>query len=369
MSYQYRPFGAFRLFLAFFVVLQHFVANAAPLGAVYSYVKPFGLGDIAVLVFFCLSGFVITEAATLVYADKPFAYLVNRFLRIVPHFLVALLIAVLLHAWFQHYGTLRLSDREHPDLPTMRAFDLKNVFLNVFGFLPGVNRFLTFDFVDIIWAVRVEMVFYIAVFVSLLIPKRFQWSVLTPYLLVVLALATLLVARQFGYSFFFIYGVLLYKYQRYPLSLALCVVGMGLYFFLFLQHVGPIYYPLATAQYSILGVLIAAMTWLALKPGKPQSFDQKCGELSYPLYIHHQNVLILMISLTAGYSYTVFAIGIVASFVASYGLMLLVDPAVNRLRIIVRGSRLDHSTNQAWPGSAIAIGEDAVSSRITRTAP
>jgi len=217
--------------LAFFVVLQHFIANAVPLGSLYSYVKPYGLGNLAVLVFFCLSGFVITEAVTLVYANKPFAYLANRFLRIIPHFLVAVFIAVLLHAWFQRSGTLRLSDREHPDLPTMHAFDLQNVFLNIFAFLPGVNRFLSFDFVDIIWAVRVEMIFYIAVFFSLLVPTRFHWSFLTPYFLVILGLATILIARQFGFGFFFLYGALLYNHRRYPLSLVLCVVGMSLYFF------------------------------------------------------------------------------------------------------------------------------------------
>lgn len=86
--YRYRPFGGFRLFLAFLVVLQHFVANAGPLGPLYDHVIPYELGSLAVLVFFCLSGFVITEAATQIYSSKPLAYLINRFLRIVPHYVI-----------------------------------------------------------------------------------------------------------------------------------------------------------------------------------------------------------------------------------------------------------------------------------------
>jgi len=172
LSYRYRRFGAFRLALAFLVVLQHFAANAAPPGVVYDNIVPYELGSLAVLVFFCLSGFVITEAVTRVYADKPVAYLANRFLRIVPHFLVAIAIAALIYAAFYHFGSLRISNRHHPELPTAQAFDLANIVGNAFAFLSGVNRLLAFSFVDIIWAVRIEMVFYFAVFAILLVPSR-----------------------------------------------------------------------------------------------------------------------------------------------------------------------------------------------------
>jgi peptidoglycan/LPS O-acetylase OafA/YrhL len=340
-GYRYRPFGGFRLFLAFLVVLQHFVANAGPLGPLYDHVIPYEVGNIAVLVFFCLSGFVITEAATLIYSERPFAYLFNRFLRIVPHFLVALVIAVVIHAAFQRYGTLRISDREHPDLLTLHAFDLSNILGNILGFMPGVNRFLSFDFVDIIWAVRVEMVFYFAVFFALLIPNRHRLSSVLPYALVVLGLATAFIARQFGFGFFFLFGVLLYDRRRHSVSLALCGVGMSLFFFLSQLHPDAYHQQAIMTQYCILVVLVGVMTWLAFKTGPRNARDQACGELSYPLYIHHQNVLILTISLTSGYSYPVLAIGVALSLIASYGLMRLVDPAVNRMRNLIRGKSLE----------------------------
>lgn len=272
---------------------------------------------------------------------KPMAYLINRFLRIVPHFLVALVIAIVIHFVFHRYGMLRMSDREHPDLPTLHAFDFSNIAGNVLGFLPGTNRLLLFDFVDIIWAVRVEMVFYFAVFFVLLIPGRRRVTVLVPYSLIGVGLATVFITHKFGYAFFFFYGVLLYDHRRYLVSLVLCVLGMTLYFYLLSLHADANFHHAFVGQYLILAGLIAFMTWLAFKPSDRHAFDQNCGELSYPLYIHHQNMLIIMISLTAGYSYSVFVVGIALSLMASYGLMRLVDPAVNQLRDIIRGKRLE----------------------------
>lgn len=346
LSYRYRRFGAFRLALAFLVVLQHFAANAAPLGVLYDNIVPYELGSLAVLVFFCLSGFVITEAVTRVYSDKPVAYLANRFLRIVPHFLVAIAIAVLIHAVFYHFGSLRISNRDHPELPTAQAFDLANIVGNAFAFMPGVNRLLSFSFVEIIWAVRIEMVFYFAVFMILLVPIRLRLTTLLPYSLIFLGLATIFVSRQFGFGFFFMYGVLLFKYQRFRFNILLCIVGMSLYFFLIPLPTDAHYPRAVLEQYLILITLIGAMTWLASRPGNPHAFDQRCGELSYPLYIHHQNILILMISLTTGYSYPVFAVGLFVSLAASYGLMRIVDPTINRLRNIIRGGHLGRVIDQ-----------------------
>ena len=355
-DYHYRPFGAFRLFLAFLVVLQHFVANAGPLGTLYDYVFPYEIGSLAVLVFFCLSGFVITEAATQTYSRRPIAYLANRFLRIVPHFVVALAAAVIIHAVFYAMGTLRISDRLYPDLPGPEVFELANVAANIFGFMPGINKFLTFDFVDIIWAVRIEMVFYFLVFFVLLIPNRSKLPKLVPFALMAIGAATILVARQFGFGFFFLFGVLLYDYRRYSISLWVCGLGMSLYFFKFQSPTDLHSAAVTIIQYFILASLIAVMSWLAFKKGARRAFDATCGELSYPLYIHHQNILILMISMTAGYSYPVLFIGLALSLVASYGLMRAIDPTVNRLRDLIRGEKLKQA-GIAAPSHARSVSD------------
>src|SRR5271165_2151975 len=68
-GYQYRHFGGFRLVLAALVMLQHFAADLAPeqLAKVFA---PYALGGMAVLVFFAMSGFVITEAVDCVYRER-----------------------------------------------------------------------------------------------------------------------------------------------------------------------------------------------------------------------------------------------------------------------------------------------------------
>src|ERR1700712_3911845 len=86
--YQYRYFGTFRLVLATLVMTQHFAADLAPEPLAVA-MAPYTVGNVAVLVFFALSGFVITEAVDSVYRRRPGPFLTHRLLRIVPHFLVA----------------------------------------------------------------------------------------------------------------------------------------------------------------------------------------------------------------------------------------------------------------------------------------
>src|ERR1700748_2272948 len=114
-GYQYRYFGAFRLMLAVLVMVQHFGADLAP-APLASFLAPYGFGSVAVLIFFALSGFVITEAVDSVYRTRPAAFLSNRLLRIVPHFLLAVILAMLAHEFFRLAGGVRLW-RSQPSFP------------------------------------------------------------------------------------------------------------------------------------------------------------------------------------------------------------------------------------------------------------
>ena len=105
--YQYRYFGAFRLLLAALVMVQHFGADVAP-APLADALGPFAVGSMAVLAFFALSGFVITEAVDAVYRGRPGAFLTNRLLRIMPHFILAVAFSMLAHAIFRVAGGVRL---------------------------------------------------------------------------------------------------------------------------------------------------------------------------------------------------------------------------------------------------------------------
>ena len=56
----YRFFGSFRFFLALLVVISHSLVLGGDKYVLY--LKPWGLGNAAVMIFFLLSGFIIAEA-------------------------------------------------------------------------------------------------------------------------------------------------------------------------------------------------------------------------------------------------------------------------------------------------------------------
>src|SRR5437879_1248562 len=102
----YRFFGSFRLLLAVMVLGQH-VHWLAP-RSVGREIESFFTGDIGVLTFFVLSGFVISEAADLFYKARPFRFLSNRMLRIMPPFLFALIVCVLCSYALVSTGTFKM---------------------------------------------------------------------------------------------------------------------------------------------------------------------------------------------------------------------------------------------------------------------
>src|ERR1700744_4517595 len=145
-AYRYRYFGGFRLLLAVLVMVQHFGADLAP-APLASALAPYGPGSVAVLVFFALSGFVITEAIDSLYRNRPCAFLTNRLLRIVPHFLLAVALAMLAHEFFRIAGGVRLW-RSQPSFPD-DGFSISNVLLNFVSIAPMGNRFVDYNFLNI----------------------------------------------------------------------------------------------------------------------------------------------------------------------------------------------------------------------------
>src|SRR3989442_4507714 len=88
----YKPFGMFRLFLALLVAESHahgLLGLDRPHNSAWN-----SQGTIAVLIFFVLSGFVITEALTVFYKDRMDRFLLNRLLRLVPPYCAALVGAI-----------------------------------------------------------------------------------------------------------------------------------------------------------------------------------------------------------------------------------------------------------------------------------
>ena len=152
----YRPFGALRLFLALLVVFQHYARW------VWGFAPPIETGNIAVLVFFFLSGFVITEAADLIYPGRPAAFLINRFLRIVRLFVTVILVscAVL-------YGVNRFVDlTDEAGRSAIDPLTTRNIIATLWSIVPAPGRLSfqpSFPMLRIAWALRVEVAFYVCV--------------------------------------------------------------------------------------------------------------------------------------------------------------------------------------------------------------
>jgi peptidoglycan/LPS O-acetylase OafA/YrhL len=350
-SVAYRLFGTFRLVLAILVLLQHFLANLAPL-PLPSFLDGNEIGSVAVLVFFALSGFVIVEAAVRFYAGRPGAFLTNRSLRIIPHFLLAVVLLIAIEYLFTRLGTLRIERTGH--LPGPEAFTARNVLLNIVGFLPLADRKVSWNFLSIAWAIRVEMAFYFVVaaclFAVMLASRAcIRLRIGTVLLSATIALIPVTLLAQFGkapsmFQFlpYFVFGAALYfavanRSRMAGLVTVAALAGICAHF-LSLPVEEANYTRAVRAEFFELILLLVAMSLLAtLRAGKLEVMDRALGELTYPLYLQHANVMIVALSLTAGYSNTTFAVAIVASLLVALAANRIVDPFVDLARDKVRG--------------------------------
>ena len=92
---------------------------------------------------------------------------------------------------------------------------------------------------------------------------------------------------------------------------------------------------------AILAALMAMLTILSfIGMPKLRRSDQLLGSFTYPLYLYHEDVLVFVLTFTAGYSYHGFAGGLAASVIFACLMTVVVDTLVNRYRDRVRGRRI-----------------------------
>jgi peptidoglycan/LPS O-acetylase OafA/YrhL len=354
MQYTYRYFGIFRLVLAAMVMLQHFAANAAPMALTLAF-RPYEPGSVAVLAFFCLSGFVIAEAADAVYRDKPRSFLINRVLRVLPHFAVAVALSFVLQGYFVATGTLHV--QRFAPLPPVTVFAPQNFLLNLFNIVPYTNNLVTYRFVPIAWAVQVEMYLYLVIFACLLIGRTALSRRKDGFGAAAVGAAVLLLPcyvlavlhklpPTLGFLPYFSYGAGLYfslKNCRLGLWIALASLPGMFWHFLSLpvRHAELGYERAVSGQLLLLALLVAAVTILAkARFGRFQKADSIIGGFTYPLYLYHYIVLIVVTSFFADLTYGTFAFGMLLSIAFSVAMARMLDPVIDRWRNRIRGGRL-----------------------------
>jgi peptidoglycan/LPS O-acetylase OafA/YrhL len=288
--------------------------------------------------------------------------------------------AMAIYYGFYRYGTLRIS-RGDVLLPHV-AFSLHNIVLNLMNAATSEDSSVQYRFLDVAWALRIEMLFYLAVFGSLCVirlapplARRIGFggaalgfaAIIAPlFCLSVLGHAP----RTFHFLPYFTFGSALYFITLRRSRVAMLVGGLAVPAMIWQFLNAPLTntaigaHDNVAAEFAIFAVLLAGMTFLATRRfATGITADRYLGDLTYPLYLYHQNIMIIALSLTAGYSYTVLAIGIAASLVFVCAVHASIDPAIERIRNRVRGRDLRRTGKPvAQPGEAdVAIAGLAVS--------
>lgn len=343
----YRAFGAFRLFLALLVVVSHSRDLGSP-GAI-SALKPWGLGNIAVLGFFMLSGFIIAEALERFYAGRTGPFLANRFLRLFPPYLAALALSVAIHLALVGRGPVLTFDYDTLPANLFGPGNLASNLLLVFVWygLDSLHIAPVYPFVRYVWAVSVEWLFYV-LFAVAFAPALER--VRRPVIVFAAALAAGYLYRYTRVSWFypltfapyFVAGVCLYHAVQWRDRAALvgAVVALALCY----HH----YYGYAdrTREALMGGVLVVAiapalagLARLQLGAGW-RRIDRFLGDLSYPVYLNHYVVTIALLNLTTERSVRMIALSLALSTLASLALALMVEPLTRQVRNRFRGTAI-----------------------------
>lgn len=359
----YRLFGFYRFLLAFMVLVSH--SWSLRFGTAYPFVQQIGIGNVAVMGFFILSGYVISEAVDRFYPGRPGAFIANRCVRLVPPYWAAVALSAAIHLLLIRFGTLRLIDYDVPPVARIQSWD--NALIQLTAIIPvaNFNQWLGnadwYYFVRYLWAIFVEFVFYGAMALAMLAwPLARRWFTLRAFagLCALGALAIHGVSEyvrplhsSFAFVPYFVFGASLYAWQdrrdRAALAVAvLAFLALMLHFSRYTQ--GTV--PLSAAWAGRLGeppvlvpILIMLTCALVVIPlarievsSRLARADRAIGDLSYPLYINHYVVTIAVFSLLPVGGVAQGA-AIALSLAVSFAMMRLVEQPTAGLRARIRG--------------------------------
>lgn len=241
------------------------------------------MGHLAVVMFFLVSGFIITQVGT---QESHREFAVKRLFRIYPLLIVTVSLTAILSIW--HLEVLRTGQHFEITLQSVLTnFALANYFMVPQIILVGVA-----------WTLVIEVIFYTIVLSLLAVLRRWAWIAILVEMGMVLA--SLLLAREFGPSFFllavnmsYLPVVLLGQVTwavwsgRVPLW-AGTLLGLGcwtLYVLGDIRNMGRLddaYNSTAALGFGLFIILLLAES--KLRPMKPISFF---ADRSYSLYLLH----------------------------------------------------------------------------------
>jgi peptidoglycan/LPS O-acetylase OafA/YrhL len=222
---------------------------------------------------------------------------------------------------------------------------------------------MRYDFLDIAWTLRTEMVFYIALGLALCLAcamrntSRFAWTLGRTSLIVALATAPLYILalrgrapETFLFAPYFWFGGALYFAIAKRSSAAVWVLATASGAILWEFLARPVTQSSGLeravgAQVALLVVLLGSIAVLAVcRLTSFRAIDRTLGDITYALYLSHAFVMVAILSLTTGYSLTGYLVGVILSIPVAVCFHIAVEPSVNRIRNMVRSGRRRQGT-------------------------
>jgi peptidoglycan/LPS O-acetylase OafA/YrhL len=324
----YRVFGSYRFVLALLVLVSH-----ASMWLGHD-VGILALGNVGVMSFFVLSGFVIAEALYVFYRDSILRFAANRFLKLYPTYWVAAALAVPAFAYAGH--PLLVS-------PLSVATNLTIIL----GHLKFANNLL---FVSVAWAVIVELFFY-AIFAAFWFAARGRGiSVAVAAMLFLLCYVGIAATDSYtrGFSFlrhapYFVLGASYYwtmTRRRLPIVL---LTAVALAFALHSYFV----YNSANPEETTIGSLLLFCVSLAMFAGLAftrasnafKTLDRKLGDYTYAVYLVHW-VVIEVVATLALPDFSKFLVALLGSVALAVLINVAVERPLVQIRTRVRGQAL-----------------------------
>lgn len=332
----YRLLGSYRALLALLVVISHTNIYLA------AWVLPLALGNVGVFSFFVLSGFVIAEACDVFYPGAPHRFLFNRFLRLYPTYWAACGIAISIY--------IALS---HPEFNASAA----SVFGNLSIILAEALPFSELRWISVIWAVSVELRFYlVAAFIDYADRLANRRGLLKKGQLMGATGAGFLLLYIYSWSTdfaqypllrhapFFVLGFAYYRWICYR-KLGSVLIGFAALLMTFHSYVAynspsPTTHVIyTTLVFASSMVLLGGLAFVPRVPKRWEHFDKRLGDLTYSLYLVHWPIVYAVgrsgIDGPAG-----FIVVLVASVILSVLLVLIVEKPILRWRDTIRRVRL-----------------------------
>ena len=343
------------------VVLQHAMPALASAG-LRSGLAPFEPGSIAVLLFFVLSGFIVTDAAALFYERRAPEFLLNRMIRIYPPYAVAVALTVLVTSAVQALGG---NEAITALFGTAPDHSVHNILASLAGILPVAGKGLepagSGPILILAWALRIELVFYGVVFLALAAGRLIDQPAAR-----LLAVAGILVLgfdalrfehlRGSGLEFtpYFVLGASIYfaitpaSRRRRVLAAALVLISsvmIGVHIFgqAPVNEVAGFVRDLSgqcELFYTGIAVWLALMVMPRTVPSRIQALDQMLGELTYPLYLTHMAALLPCVWLVPRGSAMAWPLALAATLAMAWAMHRLLETRLMAVRRRVRGHAL-----------------------------